>query len=444
MDKIPQRSVVVIGAGVAGLAAARYLKSAGIQVTVLEKNPYVGGRVHTDCFEGLKVDTGAQFITNFYTHTRQIIYDLGLQDDVVPITGGASIMRNEKLYRIFPSANVIFGPLISFRSKLTLLKILAPMLSYRDDLDIYAFYKLHELDTRSISEYVHQELDDELLDYLFEPLLSGILYWTAQHTSQAMLFPMLKACLGMKLFTLRDSLGSLPKAMAVGLDVQCNAQVISVVPTSSGGYTIEADVDDQNYQFTCDGVVCAIPATTVSRLFPFLSVEQRAFFDAIHYSASVNAAIALDRRLPSEFYSIFCPTHEFKYLATINVESAKNSSLLLPDRDLVELFPSGTAGRELLFDDDESIREKLCTDTRLVGPDYDLSDNGCAYHVYRWPQALPEFNVGHLKRLKAFADGKIESDHVVFAGDYIGGPYIEGAINSGLEAAYRLLRGYKD
>src|SRR5260221_3661146 len=100
MDNIPQRSVVVIGAGVAGLAAARYLKSAGMQVTVLEKNPYVGGRVHTDCFEGLKVDTGAQFMTNFYAHTLQIIYDLGLQDTVVPITGGASIMRNGKLYRI--------------------------------------------------------------------------------------------------------------------------------------------------------------------------------------------------------------------------------------------------------------------------------------------------------------------------------------------------------
>lgn len=438
MNNIPQR-VVVIGAGVAGLAAARYLKSAGMQVTVLEKKPYVGGRVHTDCFEGFKVDTGAQFMTNFYAHTQQIISDLNLQDAVIPITGGASIVRNGKLHQIFPTTNMISSSLISFRSKLTLLKILAPMLRYWNDLDIYAFYKLQALDMHSISEYVHQELDDELLDYLFEPLLSGILYWTPGHTSQAMLFPMLKACLGMKLFTLKDSLGSLPEAMAVGLEMQCNAEVISVASAPSGGYTIEASVNGKSNRYTSGGIVCAIPATTVSKLFPFLSAEQHAFFDAVRYSASVNTAIVFNRRFSSEFYSIFCPSYDFRYLATMNVESAKNSSQIPQGRDLIELFPSATASRELLLNDDASIKDKLCTDTKLISPDYDLSDNDCAYRVYRWDQALPEFDVGHLKRLKAFADDKIESDHIVFAGDYIGGPYIEGAIHSGFQAARRLL-----
>jgi oxygen-dependent protoporphyrinogen oxidase len=50
------------------------------------------------------------------------------------------------------------------------------------------------------------------------------------------------------------------------------------------------------------------------------------------------------------------------------------------------------------------------------------------------------FDVGHFQRLKDFADGIIESKDMplVFAGDYIGGPFMEGAFTSGMQAADRL------
>lgn len=61
-------------------------------------------------------------------------------------------------------------------------------------------------------------------------------------------------------------------------------------------------------------------------------------------------------------------------------------------------------------------------------------------YVQKWTEALPEYNVGHMKLLKAFNDCDIEgkSDKLVFAGDYLGGPFIEGAITSGFLAADRL------
>lgn len=54
--------VIVVGAGVAGLACARDLQRAGVRVTVLESRKRVGGRVWTDRSSGVPIDMGASWI----------------------------------------------------------------------------------------------------------------------------------------------------------------------------------------------------------------------------------------------------------------------------------------------------------------------------------------------------------------------------------------------
>ena len=54
--------VVVIGAGMAGLAAARQLADAGVDVTVLEARERIGGRMWTDTSLGMPIDLGAAWI----------------------------------------------------------------------------------------------------------------------------------------------------------------------------------------------------------------------------------------------------------------------------------------------------------------------------------------------------------------------------------------------
>lgn len=61
-DAAPPRSVLVIGAGLAGLAAARELAATGFTVTVLEARPRLGGRAITDWSMGCPVDMGAAFV----------------------------------------------------------------------------------------------------------------------------------------------------------------------------------------------------------------------------------------------------------------------------------------------------------------------------------------------------------------------------------------------
>ena len=57
-------------------------------------------------------------------------------------------------------------------------------------------------------------------------------------------------------------------------------------------------------------------------------------------------------------------------------------------------------------------------------------------HVHRWPEALPRFPVGALQAMRR--RGPLGGDRLVFAGDYLGGPSLEGAFSSGRRAAERL------
>lgn len=71
--------VVVIGAGLAGLSAARKLVEAGRTVAVLEARDRVGGRTHGGVLEGALIDLGGTWLGEGHTQMYALVEQLGLE-----------------------------------------------------------------------------------------------------------------------------------------------------------------------------------------------------------------------------------------------------------------------------------------------------------------------------------------------------------------------------
>lgn len=90
--------VIIVGGGLAGLAAARRLTEASVPTLVLEASGEVGGRVATDVVDGFLIDRGFQVLLDSYPEARRVL-DMGALD-LRAFGSGALIRRAGKVGRV--------------------------------------------------------------------------------------------------------------------------------------------------------------------------------------------------------------------------------------------------------------------------------------------------------------------------------------------------------
>ncbi|WP_242523092.1 FAD-dependent oxidoreductase [Thiocystis minor] len=90
--------VIVIGAGLSGLACALRLRASGLEPLVLEAADGVGGRVRTDHRQGFLLDRGFQVLQTWYPEARQWLDFARL--DLRPFYPGALVHAEGRLHRV--------------------------------------------------------------------------------------------------------------------------------------------------------------------------------------------------------------------------------------------------------------------------------------------------------------------------------------------------------
>ena len=165
---------VIVGAGLAGLAAARELSRAGLEISVLEASDGVGGRVRTDLVDGFRLDRGFQVINTAYPAART---ELDLADlDLRRFTKGAIVRHGDRSYRLV-------DPRSDWRSTGSTLS--SPLLATKDKAALGAFSawcgyapvaRLTAGDDMSVEEALRRYgISEEAVDRFLRPFLAGVL-----------------------------------------------------------------------------------------------------------------------------------------------------------------------------------------------------------------------------------------------------------------------------
>ncbi|MFD0823001.1 FAD-dependent oxidoreductase, partial [Micromonospora zhanjiangensis] len=119
------QDVVIVGGGLAGVAAARRLHRAGIPWRLVEAADRLGGRVATDVVDGYRLDRGFQVLNTAYPRLGTLLdlatLNLGF------FTSGVLVRRGEHLHRL---ANPLREPVTAGRTALAGVGSLADRLRF--------------------------------------------------------------------------------------------------------------------------------------------------------------------------------------------------------------------------------------------------------------------------------------------------------------------------
>src|SRR3984957_14149824 len=164
--------VIVVGGGISGLSAAYDLSRAGIDCLVLEKQPRLGGVIQTNSWEGCVLEGGPDSFISSKPEALALIRELGLEGEVIGsndhqrttyiLKHGELVALPEGVMMIVPTRvmPMVESPLLSWGTKIR--------------MGLEYFRKPGESRDRSVAEFVVDHFGQETLDYLAEPLLSGV------------------------------------------------------------------------------------------------------------------------------------------------------------------------------------------------------------------------------------------------------------------------------
>src|SRR5690349_8784963 len=182
--------VVVVGGGIAGLAAAHRLLGGGARVTVLEASDRVGGKLLPGEIAGARVDLGAESMLARRPEAVALAREVGLADRLQPPATATASLWTRGALRPMPKGHVMGVP----GTAAALSGVLSAEGLARIERDA-ELPRTEVGDDVAVGEYVAARLGREVVDRLVEPLLGGVYAGDAYRISMRMAVPQLFAAL---------------------------------------------------------------------------------------------------------------------------------------------------------------------------------------------------------------------------------------------------------
>ena len=412
-------SVVIIGAGISGLSAARRLKQLGFEnVVILEARNYVGGRIRTDRSLGVPVDMGASWI---HGPTGNPISELA------DAAGSSTFVTNDESLDVFDaSGNLITDDVLDA--------------TYRRFIDLLEAAKEVAVTGQSLSEAIRLVDESALADPLMVYHLSAYTEFDAGGAIEdlsALEWDGDEAFRGSDVL-LPSGYDTVVNHVANGLDIRLNQVVQSISRSGNSRIVIQTNQGS----FDADYCICTLPIGVLkSGDIEFDPILPEAFQDAIsHLGAGHVNKVAL--RFPGRFwdesvqYVGFTSAVKGRYPYIMNVDT------FAPSANMLMTFGFGAYGLQMEDQTNEEIQVDIMNmlnkiyGAATVSPESMLvsrwtSDpfSKCSYSFAKQDTVPGDF--------MQFEESAYD-DRLIFAGEHTSVDYrgtVHGAYLSGLRAA---------
>ena len=448
--------VVVVGGGIAGLAAARRLQSAAgdVDVVLVEGDDVLGGKIRTERVDGFVIEAAPDSFLSRKERGVGLCEELGLGDELIgrrPENPRSFVRHGRDLHPLPEGLTGMIPTNLDAVERSALLSDEGKA-RFAAEVDVPAAAGDED---ESVASFVTRRFGREAYERLVEPLMTGIYGGNGDLLSLRATFPQLSV-LELEHGSLLRSLpaqsvtGDRPPFVSLrgGMDTLVSALVASLgrtklqlgspvrrVVARAGGYDLEL-VDGETIR--ADGVVVATPAFVAAALLEELDADLAAAHAEIPYASSVVVTLAFSAQdvAALEGYGYVIPRAESRDVLACTWSSQKWEGRAPAGEVLVRIYAGRFRGRDLALDSDAELVTLAREELALLGVDA----TPVLIRIQRWPLGMPQYVLGHLERLERIDAALAEHPGLAVAGAAYRGVGIPDCIRSGETAAESVVR----
>jgi oxygen-dependent protoporphyrinogen oxidase len=466
------KRILVIGGGIAGLAAAytaqKQAAEAGlpIQLTVVEREPYWGGKIRTERVDGFVIEAGPDTFLAAKPWGVALCRELGLEHRLQgtnPHQKNTYVLHHGSLHRLPDGLTMMiptqFGPvaktsLLSWPQKARMgLDYFLPPAPLNGD--------------ESLGGFVSRRLGRAAYESLIEPLMSGIYAGDGDRLSLQATFPTLRD-LELKHGGLVRGALAMRKQKSPGGGQASGSRSAFLTPVTGLAEIVEALVQrlrlngaelrnstavtaityvhpsfqvqlDSGESLPAEGLILATPAFVAGDLLAGLDAPLASELRAIEYLTTATISLAYRQSnlpRPLDGYGYVIPRSEGRQALACTWTSTKFPHRAPEGYALLRVF-AGRAGQgdDLPWDEAELLSLAKDELRQTLG----ILAEPILTRVFRWERAMPQYNLGHPERLKRIESALESWPGLALAGNGYCGIGIPDCIHSGDLAAQKIL-----